>query len=496
MGEIEQPVVVEAEQRAFQDRRQGQIVLRQQKEIGDRKHVHDRQLLDQHHAVGAGDLDAGILQRADRRVDQGVAPAHQDHDVAGARNALYRPVAGAIPHQAGRPADPGPHLPGDPLRQVFDRRCGFAVDLQRRPGLRRIGIGRGDDRPQFDHAALPLPPGGMAERRAVRDNAVPRRAFGEAAVHCIQHPLDRAEGHVEIDGRPVFLRVAHPFPEAFPDAAEHHRIGALEAEDRLFDVADGEHGARRPGQAVVGGRALDPFAGEEFPRDRLDQAPLLRAGVLRLVDQDMVDAAVQLVEHPFGRRRTGQQGFGLQDQVVEVQNGPLAFLGFIALVDGGAEPGQRRAAFDSPQGFLAVVQGGEPRGFPAHDVEDVRHPPDDTLRRQLTANLVPGGEKRPGVRVESGHARHVFGSQPAGDLRRFAGIRLAAAFQRLHRLREPVAVEPPFRTGFGVEPGFACPGLETGIPIKLPHRRRHRRFVLQQVAQPAALPAGTRPATW
>ena len=41
-------------------------------------------------------------------------------------------------------------------------------------------------------------------------------------------------------------------------------------------------------------------AGEEFRRQRADDLPLLRAGVLRLVDQHVVDAAIELVVHPGG----------------------------------------------------------------------------------------------------------------------------------------------------------------------------------------------------
>ena len=45
-------------------------------------------------------------------------------------------------------------------------------------------------------------------------------------------------------------------------------------------------------------RGARPLAGEELLGQRLDDRPLLGVGVLRLVDQDVVDAAVELVEHP------------------------------------------------------------------------------------------------------------------------------------------------------------------------------------------------------
>ena len=68
------------------------------------------------------------------------------------------------------------------------------------------------------------------------------------------------------------------------------RIGALEAEDRLLVVADGEDRARA---------ARGAFAGEIFPGQRPDDVPLALVRVLRLVDQDMVGLLVELVAHPF-----------------------------------------------------------------------------------------------------------------------------------------------------------------------------------------------------
>ena len=66
-GELEQLVLVDAEQRALQHRRQRQIVLRQQQRVGQHHQVHHRDVLGQHQPVGAGDRDALVLQRADDR---------------------------------------------------------------------------------------------------------------------------------------------------------------------------------------------------------------------------------------------------------------------------------------------------------------------------------------------------------------------------------------------------------------------------------------------
>src|SRR5690349_17697177 len=71
---------------------------------------------------------------------------------------------------------------------------------------------------------------------------------------------------------------------------EFARRGALKGEDRLLLVADRED---RTLDALA--RAL---AGREFGNDVGDNVPLLWAGILRLVDQHVIDAAIKLVMHP------------------------------------------------------------------------------------------------------------------------------------------------------------------------------------------------------
>src|SRR3546814_13907278 len=62
---------------------------------------------------------------------------------------------------------------------------------------------------------------------------------------------------------------------------------ALKAEDHLFEVADGEQGARPI--------AVCAFAREEFLGKPRDDRPLREVGVLRLIDQDMLGRLVELV---------------------------------------------------------------------------------------------------------------------------------------------------------------------------------------------------------
>ncbi len=87
--------------------------------------------------------------------------------------------------------------------------------------------------------------------------------------------------------------------ELAPGIAEALRVGALEGIDRLLEVADHEQGAVA---ALALARATEIF-GDEL----LDDLPLRRVGVLRLVDQHMVDFAVELVTHPVAHARRPQQ---------------------------------------------------------------------------------------------------------------------------------------------------------------------------------------------
>ena len=77
-------------------------------------------------------------------------------------------------------------------------------------------------------------------------------------------------------------------------------IGALERIDRLLFVAYGED---RTGARSL--RADWPAKGSPQPR-RVDHGPLVGAGVLRLVEQDVIDALVELVLQPRHSHRAGQ----------------------------------------------------------------------------------------------------------------------------------------------------------------------------------------------
>src|ERR1041385_8133964 len=100
-----------------------------------------------------------------------------------------------------------------------------------------------------------------------------------------------------------------------------------------------------------------------------DDVPLSRTGVLRFIDQQMVDAAVELEMHPAGGDAI-QHRKGLVDQIVVIEQ--PALLLFAAVVRGGLRGDdqqrlravadhQRAALFDQRKsaGLFLVEEGGK-----------------------------------------------------------------------------------------------------------------------------------------
>ena len=84
VGELEQRLLGQAEQRAAQHGGEAQVVLGQQQHVAERDQVHDRDVIGQRQAVGAGDRHVQLLELADQQFLQDAAPRQENHDVAGA----------------------------------------------------------------------------------------------------------------------------------------------------------------------------------------------------------------------------------------------------------------------------------------------------------------------------------------------------------------------------------------------------------------------------
>ena len=116
------------------------------------------------------------------------------------------------------------------------------------------------------------------------------------------------------------------------------------------------HGEDRP---VDGARA---GAGKKLAGQKPDDLPLLRARILRLVDQHVIDALIELVMHPGGAI-LAQQGAGLVDQIVVVEQPAPVLRPLVAgdhRIGDGEERGRAVAAGD---GLATLHQGQQPLCF-------------------------------------------------------------------------------------------------------------------------------------
>ena len=184
-------------------------------------------------------------------------------------------------------------LLGDALAQYVQ---GFGAALVFGPGFEwraRFRLLRLFDLPELDKACLSLTRGMVLDDRAVLKRETARRlVLREDEVHRFENGNGRAERHIERHFVPLHLRAARDAAKSASRLAEADGVGTLETVDRLLFVAHGEQRAW-----------LFPRTGasEKLRRQRVDDRPLLGVRILGFVDQDVIDAAVDLVQHPRGR---------------------------------------------------------------------------------------------------------------------------------------------------------------------------------------------------
>ncbi len=323
-----------------------------------------------------------------------------------------------------------------------DQPCQPLVRLRRRVSrafqLRRVGLlflGT-DQRPQL-HPAGRVLAAGQVDHVARIGEAARRLVLAEHPVDRIEHGRRRAEGDIEVDRHEALVGHAAALGEPFAHLLELARIGALEAEDRLLDVADGEH------RACAFDRAL---ADEELLGQAADHLPLVGVGVLRLVDQHVVDAAVELVEHPGGAVGALQQPARGDDQVVVVQCGaPLLGAG-VAPGDVEAEPQQRQRALDQGGAGDAIEHRGQTLGLLAQHVLDVGHGHGRGLAREPFQDRALVGEEHLAVRSQPLRPALRIG-QPLGNQRGARDVGLAAPGQGPCGRGQGRRIECRFETG-------------------------------------------------
>ncbi|MNI04992.1 hypothetical protein D3C73_579340 [compost metagenome] len=341
--QVKQAVLVHVAEGAAQHLGQGQVVAGEEGEAGQGLQVVEDDVLRQFQPVGARHRRARRLQSADDLLEGRIAAADQDQEVAvaaGARGA-------ALVEDDGAGLDLALDLQRQGLGHALAGAGGpFLIDGIG-PG---VALGRGfvdEQGPQVHGAGLAFAGGGVV-RNLARLPDQGAGAFGRAedCVHESQHRLGRAVGGLQ---RHALEGAARAGDQAVVDLGflpQPLGPGALEGVDRLLLVADGEDGA------------LGALDGEELAGQGAHDGPLFGGGVLRLVDQDVVDAAVQLVQHPGGGRADGQQLDRPRHQVREVERA-VRRLG--RLVEGGVGvgEGQQLDGVVGDLGGAQLVAGGQ-----------------------------------------------------------------------------------------------------------------------------------------
>jgi hypothetical protein len=333
VGEVEQRFLADIAERPAQNARQGEIVVGEAREPGQGQQVLEHPVFGKLQTVGAAHRHTLPLEGPDDLVEQGRPPPDQDQHVAIAARA--HAVCFAIEHAvAGRHHldDRAGDAPGQTTVRAFVR---FAVD--RRPGVGLDVDARRFEGPKIDAAGrvptrLMFQPETDHVGRFARDESVERLAGAK-------HRVDERQNLR--GGAPALVQ--HGLDETKPRVRNHRREalfldrealgrGALEREDRLLLVGDGEYGAAHRSGAQ---------AAEKLRRQGAKDVPLLGRRVLALVQQDMLEAAVELEEHPRGIGLHGQQPMRIGDQVGEIQ---AAARDLGAFVQSAVSQGERERA--------------------------------------------------------------------------------------------------------------------------------------------------------
>ena len=285
IGEVEQSVLVDTKEGSLQYRGKCQVILRQQQKPTQGDQILHGELLGQDQPVGAGHRDVALLQRTQQLADKLVAAPYQHHDIAGANWA----AAGLEHLSVIEPASYG----GCDRKRKPCAGLGDALACDRqRDRVGRLFRLRQYRRPDLDEPRMPGTGRNVANLAAFEGYAVMRCLMPENHVDRMQYRLGRPKRDIEGHDPPILSGGSDALFEIPPHRHESARVGALKTVDRLLCVPDGKN------RAVV---TAGTVAGEELPGECRGDFPLLRVGVLRFVDQDVIETAIQLEENP--RRR-------------------------------------------------------------------------------------------------------------------------------------------------------------------------------------------------
>src|SRR5579871_1171205 len=177
-----------------------------------------------------------------------------------------------------------------------------------------------------------------------------------------------------------------------PSGVVFARCCALEREDRLLFIADSENRALP--------RPTHPEAGAEFRYQPLDDVPLLLAGVLRFVDQYVIESEIELVVHPI-RIAFGQQPMGLVDQIVVIEEAPAFLLIGVTPDDLDRDSDERRRPVAADNAVASLDETDDSLLFGAEPFSEFRIASGETRRNQPLSRFFVFSQKDADIMLDS-----------------------------------------------------------------------------------------------
>ena len=256
------------------------------------------------------------------------------------------------------------------------------------------------------------------------------------------------------------------------------RIGPLETENRLLHIAHGEDRALR-----LGGSLAD----EELLGQGLDHFPLGGIGVLRLVHQDMVDAAVQLEQNPGRHPGPAQQIARCQDQVFVVESA-LALLDLpITAKDIATQREQRARGIKQCRGLQAACQSLDSLCLLPKDFRDIWQELLNLLGSEVGEDSPLLREESSAVVVETGDSYGGTCRKPIGDSASARLVPLLGALQKCSRcLAQGGGIERRIAHARRQDGGSSFAFAQTKSDTQRGNGRRKSIMTPQQILDPAA----------
>ena len=317
----------------------------------------------------------------------------------------------------------------------------------------------------------------MLQFRIGRDT-ITRRRFRENRIYQRKHGFGGPEGNIQRHRVEILLgAVNHAFVIVL-FAHKARRIRSLEGIDGLLLITHRE-------DAALFFPCTQPR--EEFPGQRPHNTPLFRVGILRLIQQDMIQPVIQLEQNP-GAAWIIEQFARARDQIIVIQQAGI-FLGrLVAAQHGLTNREKRHAGGEHARGGAFAIQHQQAFSFAPHQVADFILPRAQFLGGQFGSNFV--------IRVDENGApigmfcnALILGQrEPCCQLLAMADILLATGEQKRHRRAQRLCF---WRVNHG------CNNRDliffARLDAKLPRQRgahpRHALALLHGVQQLCAAPS-------